>query len=99
MSTVIAVSVFELHLPACRSLKEKRRVIKSLIERPHRRHRVSITESDFHELRQRAEITLALVASGEREAERILDRIRGLVDSHPEAELTFWEPQILGSSR
>ena len=99
MPAVIAVSVFELHLPACRSLKEKRRVIKSLIERSHRRHRVSIAESGFHDIHQRAEITLALVASGQREAERLLDGIRGLVDNHPEAELTFWEPQILGSSR
>ena len=99
MSAVIAVSVFELHFPTSRSLKDKRRVIKSLIERCHQHHRVSITESDFHDLRQRAEITLALVASGEREVERILDRIRGLIDSQPEAELIFWEPQILGSSR
>ncbi len=99
MSAVIAVSVFELHLPTCRSLKEKRRVIKSLIERSHRRHRVSIAESDFYELHQRAEITLALVAGSERDAERLLDRIHDLVDGHNEAELTFWEPQILGSSR
>ena len=74
-------------------------MIKSLIERCHRRYRVSIAESDFHDLHQRAEITLALVASGEREAERILDRVHSLVDGYPQADLTFWEPQILGSSR
>ena len=51
------------------------------------------------ELHQRAEITLALVAGSERDAERLLDRIHDLVDGHNEAELTFWEPQILGSSR
>ncbi len=73
-------------------------MIKSLIERSHRHYRLSIAESDFHDLHQRAEITLALVASGEREAERILDRVRVLVDGYPQAELTFWEPQILGSA-
>lgn len=98
MPALVAVSVFELHLPASRSLKEKRRVIKSLIERVHHRYRVSVVESEFHDRHQRSEITLALAANSEHELNRMLDDIRSLIDANPEAQLTFWEPQIVGSS-
>ena len=59
---VVGVSVFELHLPASRSLKEKRRVVKSFVERLHERLRVSVAETGFHDLHQRAEIGVAAVA-------------------------------------
>ena len=58
---VVGISVFELHLPAARSLKEKRQVVKSLVERIAARHRVCVLESDFQDLHQRSEITLALL--------------------------------------
>ena len=56
---VVGVSIFELHLPAAQSLKQKRKVIKSLIDRVHHRFRVSIAETDFHDLHQRCEISIA----------------------------------------
>jgi uncharacterized protein YlxP (DUF503 family) len=93
---IVGISVFELHLPASRSLKDKRRVVKSLIERVHQRYRVSIAETGFHDLHQRAEIALAAVtAGGETEMERLMDDVRNLVESDPEVYLTRWEPQLL----
>lgn len=93
---IVGISVFELHLPASRSLKDKRRVVKSLIERLHQRYRVSIAETDFHDLHQRAEIALAaVVAGGESEMERLMEEVRNLVESDPEVYLTRWDPQLL----
>jgi uncharacterized protein YlxP (DUF503 family) len=92
---VVAISVFELHLPRSRSLKEKRRVVKSLTERIQHRHRVSVAETDYHDLRQRAEIGLASVGAERHRLERQMDAIRRLVDSEQEAELLGWEPQYL----
>lgn len=92
---VVGISVFELHLPGSRSLKEKRRVIKSLIDRIAGRYRVSIYESGHQELRQRSEVALALIAASDREARRMLESIRGLIDDESECELTIWEPQFL----
>ncbi len=91
----VAVCVFELHIPQSRGLKEKRKVVKGLVERTHARFKVSIAETDYHDLHQRAEISLALVAQREDEAERMLDAIRGLIDSEPECWLSSWDPQIL----
>lgn len=93
---VVGVSTFELHLPACRSLKGKRKVVKSLIERIHARYRVSIAETDFHDLHQRSEISVAVVSQSEYEANRMMDEIRTVIDGiAPDAFLTIWEPQIL----
>jgi uncharacterized protein YlxP (DUF503 family) len=95
MPFAVGISSFELHLPESRCLKDMRRVVKSLVERLHQRYRVSIAETDFHDLHQRAEISFAAVANGERELERMLEEVHGLVDSVHEAYLTRWEPQVL----
>ncbi len=93
---IVGISVFELHLPASRSLKDKRRVVKSLIERLHQRYRISVAETDFHDLHQRSEIAVAAVtAGGESEMEKLMDGVRNLVESEPEVYLTRWEPQLL----
>ncbi len=93
---IVGISVFELHLPTSRSLKDKRRVVKSLIERLHQRYRVSIAETDFHDLHQRAEIALAAVtAGGESEMDRLMEEVRNQVESDPEVYLTRWDPQLL----
>jgi hypothetical protein len=93
---IVGISVFELHLPSSRSLKDKRRVVKSLIDRVHQRYRVSIAETDFHDLHQRAEIAVAVVAAGgEMEMDRMMEEVRNLVESDPEVYLTRWDPQIL----
>jgi len=99
MSMSVAISSFELHLPSARSLKDKRRVVKSVVERIHSRYRVSVAETDYHDLHQRAEISLAVVATAEAELERMLDDVHRLVDALPEAFLTRWEPQILTGVR
>ena len=70
-------------------------MVKSLTERLYRRHRVSVAETDFHDLHQRAEIGVAAVGASRRQLERQMDAIRRLVDEQPEARLLSWEPQYL----
>jgi uncharacterized protein YlxP (DUF503 family) len=96
---VVGISSFELHLPACRSLKGKRKVVRALIDRIHHRFRVSIAETGFHDLHQRSEISIAIVSQNEYELDRMFDEIRTVIDSvEPEAFLTRWEPQLLEAS-
>jgi uncharacterized protein YlxP (DUF503 family) len=92
---IVAISSFELHLPESRSLKDKRRVVKSLIDRLYQRHRVSVAETAFHDLHQRAEISLAAVTNREGEMDRLMTDVRELVEAVPDVYLTRWEPQIL----
>lgn len=64
--------VWELHLPAAQSLKDKRAVIKSLKDRMHHRFNVSVGETGHHDLWQRAELTAAVVSTDRRHAESVL---------------------------
>ena len=91
----VAVSVFELHLPQSRSLKNKRRVVKGLVDRLHERYRVSVAETDHHDLLQRAEMAIAAVGRSEGELAELMANLRRLIDEEHEAELLGWEPQIL----
>lgn len=77
---VVGVAIAELHIHQARGLKEKRSVVKSLVERLHARLRVSASETDFHDLHQRAELGIALVARDDQEAERLLESIREMVE-------------------
>ena len=96
---LIGISIFELHLPQSRSLKEKRKVVKSLIDRIHRRFRVSIAETDFHDLHQRSEMAVAAIVRGESDGRRLMDAIRELIDRELEATLVDWQPQFLEEGR
>ena len=95
MSAVVGVSIFELQVPGSRGLKETRKVIKSLIERIHKRFRVSVTETDLHDLHQRAEIGIAAVVNSVTESDRLFSSLRELIDSEPGAVLTRWDPQVI----
>src|SRR5437660_11360662 len=81
---------WELHLEGCRSLKEKRHVLKSLKDRLHNRFNVSAAETAHHDLWQRAELTVCVVSNERghaesvlREADRLADRAGGAPIADP----------------
>ncbi len=71
--------VWELHLPACQSLKDKRAILKSLKDRLHNRFNVSVGETAHQDLWQRAELTAAVVSTDRRHAERVLRQADQLI--------------------
>jgi len=95
--TLIGLTKFELHLPHSRSLKDKRRVVKSLVERLHERYRVSVLESGFHDLHQRAEVSVAYLARSEGEIDKMADELRRIADELGEAVVSKWDDRVLES--
>jgi uncharacterized protein YlxP (DUF503 family) len=77
---VIGVCSWELALPGCRSLKEKRMVVKSLKERLQARFRVSVAETGHHDVWTRAEITAAVVTSDSGHADSVLEKLDRFVE-------------------
>jgi uncharacterized protein YlxP (DUF503 family) len=69
---IVGLMVWELHLGACQSLKDKRAVLKSLKDRLHQRFNVSVAETAHHDLWQRAELTASVVSTDRRHAESVL---------------------------
>ena len=76
---IVGVIVWELHLPASQSLKDKRSVLKSLKDRLHQRFNVSVAETAHQDLWQRAEITAAVVSTDRHHAESVLREADRLV--------------------
>jgi len=76
---IVGVIVWELHLDACQSLKDKRAVLKSLKDRLHQRFNVSVAETAHQELWQRAELTASVVSTDRRHAESVLREADRLV--------------------
>lgn len=76
---VVGVIGWEIQVFDARSLKEKRRVVKSLKERLQARFNLSVAETGYQDTWQRAEITAAIVATDRRFAESVLDKADALV--------------------
>lgn len=92
---IVGVAVAELHIPEARSLKDKRRVIKSVLDRVWRKHQVSAAEIQHQNLHQRAQLGFALVNSDRRYALSALESIQRVVDSRSEAFLTDWRSELV----
>jgi uncharacterized protein YlxP (DUF503 family) len=78
---------FDLHFPAAHSLKEKRAILKPILEGARRRFAVAAAEVGDQDLWQRASIGIATVSSSARLAEEVLDSVERFVWSFPEAEV------------
>jgi len=91
----VVVSAIELHLPAPSSLKDKRRILKSVIERLQHHYNVSIAEIGDHELWQRAAIGVACVGRDRQPTLRVMDQVIGFIRRNPEVELIRHETQVV----
>ena len=84
---VVGVIAWELHLAGCQSLKDKRRVVKSLKDRLHHRFNVSAAEVDHLDVWQRASLAASVVSNDHRHAEEVLTSCDRLVQSEPLAHI------------
>jgi uncharacterized protein len=81
----VVVLRWELSIPGCRSLKEKRSVVRSLRDRLRHRFSVSVAETGLQDVHDRAELTVALVASDGRLAESLAGKVERFVDDNGQA--------------
>ena len=72
-----------VHLRDAASLKDKRQIIKSLIETARQKFNVSIAEIDDLDMWRRATIGVACVANDIRHVNRVLDTLLDTLDGNP----------------
>ena len=92
---VIGVVTARLAVYEAFSLKDKRRVVKSLKDRLRNKFNVSVAETDAHDSRQRAVITAAIVATDTQFAERCLQQVVNTIEQCRGASLLDFEMQML----
>ena len=83
---VLALRV-ELHLPGCRTLKQKRAAVRPVVDGLRARHRVSVAEVDHQDEYQLATVGVALVSGSVRTCEELADEIERFIWSRPDVEV------------
>ena len=79
--------ILDIHLPGCRSLKEKRSVLRPILERLQRRFGVSVAEVDHQDLWQRAGLGVAVVSGSGAVLAQLLDDVERFVWAQPDIEV------------
>jgi len=88
---IVGVMAWELALAGCQSLKDKRRIVKSLKDRLHQRFNVSAAEVDHQDVWQRAALAVSVVTTDRRHAEEVLTSCDRLVQGEPLAHIIHAE--------
>lgn len=89
----------ELRIPQARSLKDKRSVVRTLVEGGRRRFGASAAETGDQERHQRAELGFAVVSGSAGTCTELLDGIERFVWSFPEIEVVAAERHWLEVER
>jgi uncharacterized protein len=92
---VVALERFDLRIRESHSLKEKRRVIRSLTAALRQAFPVSVAEVDHHDLWQRATIAVAAVGADQHHLRRVMQAVEKRVDAWLEVEVIDRELQLL----
>jgi len=77
----------ELYMPQCRTLKEKRQVVKSIIDRTRNRFNVAVAEIDKHDLWQVCSLGITCVSNSEYTVREILNRVERSIAATGKAEV------------
>lgn len=92
---IVGICTIDLYLPTTQSLKDKRRIIKSAVERMRNRFNVSAAEIEFQEQWKQARLGLAVISNDSSHARQVLDAAARILEHYPELEVCqisydFW---------
>jgi len=94
----VGAVTIELFLPESHSLKEKRKILNSILGKVRFKFNVSIAEIDHQDLWQRSVIGIACVSESSHQVKIILQRVRAFVEGLNKAEIidertSFFSPE------
>lgn len=92
---VIGILQLELTIDGATSLKDKRRVVRSLKDRLHREHQVSVAEVDSLDSLRTAILGITLATNDVSRCQSILDKLIEKVRHGSDYELTDTQIEIL----
>ena len=92
----IGVCKLNLRLPGNASLKDKRRVLKSITSRVSNKFNVAVAEVDNGDLWQLATIGICCVSNDHRHANEIMSKVVDFImNNHFDAEILDYEIEII----
>ena len=92
---IVGACTIQLYLPGAHSLKDKRSIIRPLLNQLRRRFEVAAAEVDHQDLWQSAEIAIVTVANEAGHVYVILERaIHWIEDSYRQVEVVDWTTEL-----
>lgn len=92
---ILGILQLELEIPEAMSLKDKRRVVKSIKDRIAHGHNVSIAEVGALDEHRRSLIAVAMVANDKTYVESGLSKLVDFVRGVPQANLLDYQIELL----
>ena len=84
----VGLLTVQLHLPGCRSLKQKRGTLKPLLTALRKNFNVSAAEVGAHDFHQSATIACAAVSNSSRHVQPLFEKIPRWIECHrPDVQL------------
>jgi uncharacterized protein YlxP (DUF503 family) len=91
----VAVIQATLLVPGCLSLKDKRSVVKGLVERTRHRFNASVAETGSLDLLQRADLGAAVVSNDPRVAASQAEALLSFLEGCPDVQVLDRQVEIL----
>ncbi len=92
---VVGLGHITLRIHACRSLKEKRKIVKSMISRIRNNFNASIAEVGSNDIHKKAEIGFAVIGNDRMLINSKLDKIFNFAENTGLAEITHTEMELI----
>lgn len=92
---VVGLCTVEIYLDGAMSLKEKRQILKSVLEKIKRRFNVSAAELDQHDLWQRSTVAFACVSNSSRRSHQILSAVIEFLEKHGRIQIISCQIEML----
>ncbi|MDD3653648.1 MAG: DUF503 domain-containing protein [Desulfotomaculaceae bacterium] len=92
---LIGILTVELYLSEANSLKEKRRVLKSVIDRIKARFNVSIAEVGQQDTWQRSTLGVAFISNKQSHVHKVLAAVLNFIHAQGTVVITNYQTQVL----
>jgi uncharacterized protein YlxP (DUF503 family) len=94
----VGVARFELRLPGCTSLKEKRSALRGLTSLIRQKFNAAVAEVGHQDQHQRATVGVSVIAETQFHVRRVLHELERHVGAYPRAEtidvaIEFYSPE------
>ena len=83
---MVALERFDLRIPGCRSLKQKRHILTTLTAALRQRFPVSVAEVDHQDLWQRTAIGVSAVSRESYHVKKVLQQVERYIATWPRVE-------------
>jgi len=92
---VIGYGIISFRLNDCRSLKGKRKIIKSIVNRLQNKFNASVAEVGFNDIYQMAQIGFAVVGNDKKMINSKMDKIVNMAEAFGLAEMIDSEMEMV----